>query len=93
MLLRLARRAPDEVNVHDAHRVVELCGWLPLAIAITASQLRSHPGWPVRHLLDQLVHAHDRLDELEAGDRQWRQDDIRAPRSVFTKKTTTLSDL
>jgi tetratricopeptide (TPR) repeat protein len=72
MLLRLARRAPDEVDVHDAHRMVELCGWLPLAIAITASQLRVHPGWPVRHLLDQLIHAHDRLDELEAGDRSVR---------------------
>lgn len=72
MLLRLARRTSDEVDVDDARRVVELCGWLPLAIAISASQLRGHPSWPVRHLLDQLVRAHDRLDELKAGDRSVR---------------------
>ncbi|MFC5055719.1 tetratricopeptide repeat protein [Saccharothrix xinjiangensis] len=53
-------------------RIVQLCGRLPLAIAITASQLRIHPTWSVHYLVDQLTHAHNRLDELKSGDRSVR---------------------
>ncbi|WP_158852148.1 AfsR/SARP family transcriptional regulator [Saccharothrix deserti] len=73
MLLRLARRAPDPGEAEDVTRVVELCGNLPLAIAITASQLRAHPTWSVRNLADlladQLAQADDKLGELEYGGR------------------------
>ncbi|MEV1118042.1 tetratricopeptide repeat protein [Actinosynnema sp. NPDC049800] len=73
MLLRLAHRAPDPNEADEVTRVVELCGRLPLAIAITASQLRAHPTWSVRHIADllaaQLAHADDKLDELDFGGR------------------------
>ncbi|PRY36681.1 tetratricopeptide repeat protein [Umezawaea tangerina] len=73
MLLRLARRTPDAAEAEQVTRLVELCGRLPLAIAITASQLRSHPAWPVRHLADtlatQLAQDTDKLEEFDYGDR------------------------
>ncbi|MEU4448380.1 tetratricopeptide repeat protein [Actinosynnema sp. NPDC050801] len=73
MLLRLARRTPDPAEAEQVTRLVELCGRLPLAIAITASQLRAHPAWPVRHLADtvaaQLAQDADKLEEFDYGDR------------------------
>ncbi|MBN6034214.1 tetratricopeptide repeat protein [Amycolatopsis sp. 195334CR] len=72
MLLRRARRSPDNTHADQVARVVELCGYLPIAIAIAASQLRTHPGWSVRYLADQLADAYDRLDELQAGERSVR---------------------
>ncbi|ONI71192.1 hypothetical protein ALI144C_52750 [Actinosynnema sp. ALI-1.44] len=72
MLLRLAHRTPETTNAHEVARIVELCGRLPIAIAIIASQLRIHPAWSTRYLADQLAHAYDRLDELHAGERSVR---------------------
>ncbi|MFK0244603.1 AfsR/SARP family transcriptional regulator, partial [Amycolatopsis azurea] len=72
MLLRRARRTADTTNAAQVVRVVELCGFLPIAIAVAASQLRTHPAWSVRYLADQLADAYDRLDELEAGERSVR---------------------
>ncbi|MGW7532435.1 BTAD domain-containing putative transcriptional regulator [Amycolatopsis sp. NPDC054798] len=72
MLLRLARRAPSPRDSGELARVVALCGRLPLAIAITASQLRAHPAWDLRYLADQLAHDHDRLAELQSGQRSVR---------------------
>lgn len=73
MLLRLARRTPDPAEAEQVTRLVELCGRLPLAIAITASQLRAHTAWPVRHLADtlaaQLAQDADKLEEFDHGDR------------------------
>ncbi|XVS67608.1 ATP-binding protein [Actinosynnema sp. CA-299493] len=73
MLLRLAHRRPDPAEAEQVTRLVELCGRLPLAIAITASQLRTHPAWPVRHLADtvaaQLAQDADKLEEFDYGDR------------------------
>ncbi|MGW4828911.1 AfsR/SARP family transcriptional regulator [Amycolatopsis japonica] len=72
MLLRRARRTKDNTNADQVARVVELCGYLPIAIAVAASQLRTHPAWSVRYLADQLADAYDRLDELQAGERSVR---------------------
>ncbi|CAL9464291.1 Regulatory protein AfsR [Actinosynnema sp. ALI-1.44] len=73
MLLFLARRTPDPAEAEQVTRLVELCGRLPLAIAIAASQLRAHPTWPVRHLADtvaaQLARDADKLEEFDYGDR------------------------
>jgi DNA-binding SARP family transcriptional activator/tetratricopeptide (TPR) repeat protein len=49
--------------------VVELCGYLPLAIRIAAARLRSRRAWSVRHLADRLRQARSPLAELSAGDR------------------------
>lgn len=49
--------------------VVELCGYLPLAIRIAAARLRSRSAWSVRHLADRLRQARSPLAELSAGNR------------------------
>ncbi|HEX3781998.1 MAG TPA: BTAD domain-containing putative transcriptional regulator [Pseudonocardiaceae bacterium] len=66
-LLRLvigdARVAADPVGVA---RLGELCGWLPLALRISAARLAAKPHWTVRHLVNRLEDQRRRLDELEA---------------------------
>ena len=53
----------------DAVReVVDLCGYLPLAIRITAARLRTRPAWTIRYLADRLRRDRRRLIELTAGD-------------------------
>jgi tetratricopeptide (TPR) repeat protein len=57
---------------HDSGAVAELmalCGYLPLAISLTAGRLRSHPGWTPRQLADDLKGSHNRLKTLRAGNR------------------------
>ena len=61
---RLSDEPPDLVA-----ELVELCGWLPLAIRIAAARLRSHPAWSLRHLVQRLQDRQHRLSELEAGQR------------------------
>jgi tetratricopeptide (TPR) repeat protein len=46
--------------------LVDLCGYLPLAIGLLSGRLRSHRAWSVRHLTDTLRTAQDRLAELHA---------------------------
>lgn len=62
---------PERVGDASAHveEVVALCGFLPLAIRIAASRLRSRPLWEVEHLADLLRDEDNRLAELTAGDR------------------------
>ncbi|WIX92570.1 BTAD domain-containing putative transcriptional regulator [Amycolatopsis sp. DG1A-15b] len=52
--------------------VVALCGYLPLAIRIAASRLRSRPRWTISHLADLLRDETRRLAELAAEDRSVR---------------------
>ncbi|MDQ7905369.1 tetratricopeptide repeat protein [Phytohabitans sp. ZYX-F-186] len=61
---RLGHEPPDLVA-----ELVELCGRLPLAIRIAAARLRSHPAWPLVHLVRRLRDQRSRLGELEAGQR------------------------
>jgi tetratricopeptide (TPR) repeat protein/transcriptional regulator with XRE-family HTH domain len=46
--------------------LMELCGYLPLAIRLLAGRLRSHPTWGVRELTERLRDSQDRLAELHA---------------------------
>jgi tetratricopeptide (TPR) repeat protein/transcriptional regulator with XRE-family HTH domain len=48
---------------------VQLCDRLPLAICIAAARLRTHPSWPLAHLVRRLRDHHHRLTELAAGHR------------------------
>ncbi|ONI81441.1 hypothetical protein ALI144C_19080 [Actinosynnema sp. ALI-1.44] len=58
------------VNEPEAVReVVRLCGYLPLAVRIAAARLCTRPAWTVRHLVDRLGDRHQRLAELDTGDR------------------------
>jgi tetratricopeptide (TPR) repeat protein len=78
MLLTLAHRdltrvdSAMAVDVEAVARVVELCGYLPLAIALVAGRLRTHPTWSIAYLANLLAQAPDRLENLAAGDRSTR---------------------
>lgn len=56
----------------QARRLVELCGRLPLAVALAARRLRSRGKWTVQDLADRLAEASDRIDVLTAGTRRLR---------------------
>ncbi|MFF4778314.1 BTAD domain-containing putative transcriptional regulator [Microtetraspora fusca] len=60
-----AERARDRA---EAHRVVELCGRLPLAIRTAGARLGSRPHWSLARLADLLDDEHGRLDALVAGE-------------------------
>jgi hypothetical protein len=47
-------------------KVGRLCGYLPLAIGMLASQLRHHPTWTAGRLADGLADARDRLAVMHA---------------------------
>ncbi|MCC8250826.1 ATP-binding protein [Saccharothrix luteola] len=48
--------------------LVERCGRLPLALAVTAARAGAVPHVPLRDLADELGDEQDRLDVLDAGD-------------------------
>ena len=48
---------------------VRLCGYLPLAIRIVATRLRTRLAWTVEDLLSRLRQQNGRLTELAIGDR------------------------
>ncbi|MET8847498.1 tetratricopeptide repeat protein [Amycolatopsis sp. NPDC004625] len=57
---------------HDPRAVAELmamCGYLPLAIALTAGRLRNHPCWTPGQLADDLRCSRNRITMLRAGNR------------------------
>jgi DNA-binding SARP family transcriptional activator/tetratricopeptide (TPR) repeat protein len=56
----------------DARRIADLCGHLPLAVALAARQLRTHQAWRLRHLAARLAQDDRRLTRLAAGDRSVR---------------------
>ena len=63
---RLADRPglpPDDAAVGE---ITRLCGYLPLAIGMLASQLRHHPAWTLAELAADLAAARDRLVMMHA---------------------------
>jgi tetratricopeptide (TPR) repeat protein len=57
---------------HDPGAVAELmamCGYLPLAITLTAGRLRNHPCWTPEQLADDLRRSRNRITMLRAGSR------------------------
>jgi tetratricopeptide (TPR) repeat protein len=60
-----ARAGHDPASVE---RITRLCGYLPLAITLTAARLHTHPAWTVADLANDLDQARDRLAELASGD-------------------------
>ena len=69
MFLRIAGREPHQRDEEAVAEIVDRCGYLPLAIAVAAARLRSHPRWTARYLADLLADARERLDHLHADDR------------------------
>jgi DNA-binding SARP family transcriptional activator len=72
LLVRVVGAKRVEQEPVAARRVLELCGWLPLAVALAAHRLQSRPVWRVSDLAARLAEAGDRLGELAAGSRRLR---------------------
>jgi tetratricopeptide (TPR) repeat protein/transcriptional regulator with XRE-family HTH domain len=61
LLARLAARPSLGSGDRALAEITRLCGYLPLAIGMLASQLRNHPARTAADLADELAEARDRL--------------------------------
>jgi tetratricopeptide (TPR) repeat protein len=68
LLARLAGRPGLDAGDAEVGEIARLCGYLPLAIGMVASQLRHHPAWTITGLAGQLAAARDRLELMQAED-------------------------
>jgi DNA-binding SARP family transcriptional activator/Tfp pilus assembly protein PilF len=66
LLARLAGRPDLASGTGPADEITRLCGYLPLAIGMLASQLRHHPAWTAAGLAAELAAARDRLALMHA---------------------------
>jgi tetratricopeptide (TPR) repeat protein/transcriptional regulator with XRE-family HTH domain len=66
LLARLAARPGLHAGDAAVGEITRLCGYLPLAIGMLASQLRHHPAWTAAKLAAGLVAARDRLALMRA---------------------------
>jgi DNA-binding SARP family transcriptional activator len=64
------RLSPDRIAAEPeaANELVELCGRLPLALAITAARAAARPGFSLAQLAAELRDEADRLDALDTGE-------------------------
>jgi tetratricopeptide (TPR) repeat protein/transcriptional regulator with XRE-family HTH domain len=61
LLARLAARPSLRAGDAAVGEITRLCGYLPLAVGMLASQLRHHPAWTAAKLAADLAAARDRL--------------------------------
>jgi tetratricopeptide (TPR) repeat protein/transcriptional regulator with XRE-family HTH domain len=66
LLARLAGRPELGSAAGPGGEITRLCGYLPLAVGMLASQLRHHPAWPAAGLAVDLAAAKDRLALMHA---------------------------
>jgi tetratricopeptide (TPR) repeat protein/transcriptional regulator with XRE-family HTH domain len=66
MLARLAGRPDLDLDDPAVDEIITMCGCLPLAIGMVASQLRHHPVWTVADLAADLALSRDRFELLSA---------------------------
>jgi tetratricopeptide (TPR) repeat protein/transcriptional regulator with XRE-family HTH domain len=66
LLGRLAARPALQAEAEAVGEITRLCGYLPLAIGMLASQLRHHPTWTAAALAAELASARDRLALMRA---------------------------
>jgi tetratricopeptide (TPR) repeat protein/transcriptional regulator with XRE-family HTH domain len=66
LLARLAARPGLRAGDAAVGELTRLCGYLPLAIGMIASQLRHHPAWTAANLAADLAAARDRLVLMHA---------------------------
>ena len=66
LLARLAARPGIHAGDAAVGELTRLCGYLPLAIGMLASQLRHHPAWSATQLAAELAAAKDRLALMHA---------------------------
>ncbi|GGP78638.1 AfsR/SARP family transcriptional regulator [Streptosporangium pseudovulgare] len=68
MLAKLTGAERTGRDPEATERLVELCGGLPLAVAVAGARLANRPRWEVTDLVERLQDERRRLRELEAGD-------------------------
>ncbi|WP_328842887.1 ATP-binding protein [Streptomyces sp. NBC_00258] len=68
LFTRLAGREVRSAQNDAVARINELCGRLPLAIALLASRIAHRPHWDLATFASELACAQDRLEELATGD-------------------------
>lgn len=68
LLARLVARPGLDRGDPAVGDMARLCGYLPLAIGMLASQLSHHPAWSAEQLAARLVTARDRLALMRAED-------------------------
>jgi tetratricopeptide (TPR) repeat protein len=66
LFARLSGRQLDREDAEPVAQLVQLCGYLPLAISLLAGRLRHRPAWTVADLASDLRVTQDRLGELQA---------------------------
>ncbi len=66
LLARLSARPGLRAGDAAVGEITRLCGYLPLAIGMLASQLRHHPAWTAGQLAVSLAAAKDRLALMRA---------------------------
>jgi tetratricopeptide (TPR) repeat protein len=59
-------------EVDAATELVQLCGYLPLAVRIAAVRLAAKPHWRIAELVERLRDEHRRLREFKVGDLEIR---------------------
>ncbi|MEN3356946.1 MAG: hypothetical protein V7637_928 [Mycobacteriales bacterium] len=72
LLARIVGAGRAAAEPDAAAAVVELCGRLPLAVALAARRLQARPVWTLADLAGRLADGGNRLSELTAGARQLR---------------------
>ncbi len=68
LMSRLAGRDRVTAEAQAAEQIVQLCGYLPLAVRVAGARLAIRPHWSLRRLANVLADEHRRLDELQVGD-------------------------
>jgi DNA-binding SARP family transcriptional activator len=72
LLAKLAGHGRVAAEPQAAQQIVQLCGWLPLAVRIAGARLATRPQWRLSLLAERLADEHRRLDELMTGDLEVR---------------------
>ncbi|UGT63373.1 AfsR/SARP family transcriptional regulator [Nocardia asteroides] len=68
LLAKIAGPERIEAQLAAAHRAVEGCGFLPLAVRIVGARLAARPGWSVARISDRLADQRSRLALLHVGE-------------------------
>jgi len=68
LLGRVIGRSRPAAEPQAVLDLVAACGYLPLAVRITAARLAARPSWTIASLSERLVDEQRRMDELRMGD-------------------------
>ena len=69
LIAQVAGNERTAANLAATSKLAELCGWLPLALRITADRAAAHHYLAMTDLVDELTLEQDRLDALAADDK------------------------